>query len=219
MTRDVTFNFSILCYALILGNVITLETSSSTANEFLKPWDFDILLHDITERDLYLIADMEGVPYLNVSTSTLPPEFPVEGMVIGVNRRFMVNLLTRMMFRPKKYHANDVERKAGFRNVFFIMDTGSPYTFLSKSAMIALVGDNNVPSMLKVEIHGNQSLICYLSPPDKHFANVNILGMDFLEMKGAQVVTDWGQKTFTMYDAHSFRKMQTSSELIDDSTR
>ncbi len=115
------------------------------------------------------------------------------------------------------------ERKGLSVMIFFIMDSGSPYTFLSKSAISALVGDNddnngsnknnnNEPLMLKVEIHGDRSLICYLSTPDVHFANhVNVLGMDFLEMKGAQVVTDWKQRTFSMYDAHSlFRKTQTS---------
>jgi hypothetical protein len=49
-------------------------------------------------------------------------------------------------------------------------------------------------------------MICYLSPPDKHFADVNLLGMDFLEMKGGNLITDWHQKTFLLYDSISFKR-------------
>ena len=164
MAWNAIFYFYTLCYALgaiaigaialgaSLDTVITDERTSSSSNGFLRAWDIDILRHDITEKDLYLYAKME----VDQASSTLP----VEGMVIGMNRRFMLNILTRRMFRRKKYHS------------------ASPYTFLSKKAMSVMVGDddnnggNNMPLMLKVEIHGNQSLICYLSLPDKDFANV-----------------------------------------------
>jgi len=154
-----------------------------------RPLD-DVLLSDISEADLYMIAEMEGERYLNVSGGQ--PTFPVEGMVMGVHRRYMVNLLVRR----RNAHA--------FKNVVFMVDTGSPYTFLSRSAMEAVVGvGNNVPAMLRAEIHGEQSIVCYLSPADKSFADVNLLGMDFLEMKGAQMVTDWLQKSFVLHDRQS----------------
>jgi hypothetical protein len=160
--------------------------------KFLKPSDFDVLLNDINEIDLYLIGEMEGAQYLNVST--LQPVFPVEGMVMGMNKRYMVNLLAR---RKNTQH---------FRNVIFMVDTGSPYTFISKSTMEAMVGpDLNVPSIIKLEIQGETSMICYLSPPDKHFVDVNLLGMDFLEMKGAHLITDWPKKTFVLHDSNSYK--------------
>ena len=172
------------------------DASSSTfvidTVKFLKPSDFDVLLNDINETDLHLIAEMEGAPYLNVST--LQPVFPVEGMVMGMNKRYMVNLLAR---RKNTVH---------FKNVVFMVDTGSPYTFISKAAMEAMVGpDANVPSIIKLDIQGEHSMVCYLSPPDKHFADVNLLGMDFLEMKGAHLITDWPQKTFVLHDSNSYR--------------
>ena len=49
-----------------------------------------------------------------------------------------------------------------------------------------------------LEVHGDQSIVCYLSPPDKHFAEINLLGMDFLEMKRVQLDVDWRQKSFLM---------------------
>jgi hypothetical protein len=159
--------------------------------KFLKPSDFDVMLSDINETDLYLIGEMEGAQYLNVST--LQPVFPVEGMVMGMNKRYMVNLLAR---RKNTQH---------FRNVIFMVDTGSPYTFISKTTMEAVVGlDSNIPSIIKLEIQGENSMICYLSPPDKHFADVNLLGMDFMEMRGAHLITDWHQKTFALHDSNSY---------------
>ena len=154
--------------------------------KFLRPDDFDVLLTDIAESDLHLMAQLEGVGYLNVSNAE--PSFPVEGLIMGAHRRFMVNLLVRRRAMADSY-----------RNVIFMVDTGSPYTFLSTAAMAAIAGpDKNVLSMMRLEIHGNQSIVCYLSPPNKHFAEINLLGMDFLEMKRAQLNVDWVQKTFQM---------------------
>jgi len=142
---------------------------------------------DMTESDLHLMAELEGVGYLNVSSAE--PVFPVEGLIMGAHRRFMINLLVRRRAVP--VHE--------YRNVVFMVDTGSPYTFLSSAAMSAMVGaGNNVPSMIRLEIHGNQSLVCYLSAQDKHFAEINLLGMDWLEMKRAQLEVDWLQKSFVM---------------------
>ena len=153
--------------------------------KFLRPDDFDVLLTDMAESDLHLMAQLEGVGYLNISSAK--PSFPAEGLIMGAHRRFMVNLLVR--------------RRTGsdYRNVIFMVDTGSPYTFLSAAAMSAMVGpEKNVPAMMRLDIHGDQSIVCYLSPPDKHFAEINLLGMDFLETKRVQLDVDWQQKSFLM---------------------
>ena len=171
------------------------------AVNFMRPSDFDVLLNDINEADLFLIAEMEGAPYLNISASK--PVFPVEGMVMGTNRRYMVNLLVRR------------KNAQQYRNVVFMVDTGSPYTFLSKTAMEAMVGPNaNIPSILKLEIQGEDSIICYLSPPDKHFADVNLLGMDFLEMRGANLITDWHRKTFVLHDSRTFPSLLAPTRAV-----
>ena len=140
---------------------------------------------DITESDLHLMAELEGVGYLNVSSAE--PEFPVLGLIMGAHRLLMVNLLVRRRAVPEHE----------YRNVVFMVDTGSPYTFLSRAAMSALAGPvKNVPRMMRLEIHGVQALVCYLSPPGCRFAGINLLGMDWLEMMRAQLDVDWPQKTF-----------------------
>ena len=180
------FSLVIFC-SLVLG-VGCASVFVIDAFKFTRPYDFDVLLNDIHESDLHLIAQLDGVSYLNVSAETVP-HFPVEGMIMGGHKRLMVNLLVRL-------------RKANhYRNIVFMMDTGSPYTFLSYSAMEALVGSaHNIPAALRLEIHGTQSMVCYMSPEDKHFADINLLGTDFLEMKGIQMQMDWRQRTFQLYD-------------------
>ena len=186
-----------------IGLLILAMTISSNAQgvlvieavKFLRPYDYDVLLNDINENDLHLIAQMDGISYLNVSNSN--PEFPAEGMIMGAHNRLMINLLTR---RKRK--------TSEFRNVIYMVDTGSPYTFLSKSAIESISGSTeNIPAALKIEIQGSQSIVGYMSPPDKHFADINLLGMDFLQMKGAQIVTDWAQKTFKIYDSDTYNEL------------
>ena len=53
--------------------------------KFLRPDDFDVLLTDIAESDLHLMAQLEGVGYLNISSAV--PSFPAEGLIMGAQRR------------------------------------------------------------------------------------------------------------------------------------
>jgi hypothetical protein len=48
--------------------------------------------------------------------------------------------------------------------------------------MNALIGHHasHLPEQLQVFVHSKEVIKCYLSPRDKHFADVNVLGMDFL---------------------------------------
>jgi hypothetical protein len=64
----------------------------------------------------------------------------------------------------------------------FLINTGSPNTFFCEKAMEALVGKPacNVDTIMDVMIHTKKVIVCNLSPHDKHFADVNVLGMDFL---------------------------------------
>jgi hypothetical protein len=71
-------------------------------------------------------------------------------------------------------------------NVLFLIDTGSPNTFLSDKAREALVGNTgcNIGSMMGVSIQSLTNIECHISPHDKHFADVNVLGADFLVKNG-----------------------------------
>ncbi len=52
--------------------------------------------------------------------------------------------------------------------------------------MEALIGNpgSHLPQQLPVMIHAKKVIECHLSPRDKHFADVNVLGADFLVENG-----------------------------------
>jgi hypothetical protein len=199
-----TLIFSILLIICVLSaqqqmqNMIEASDESTLLVDTVKTTNFDILLTGIEQNDLYKMGEIEGKGYLNVSDSLLKPVFPVEGMIMqSYNHRLMINLLAR---RSATSEPNF------FRHVIFMVDSGSPYTFLSKTAMKALLPnaksssscglEEDVPSMMKVEIQGSHPIPCYLSPADKHFAEVNVLGVDFLHLIKGQLVFDWENMTF-----------------------
>lgn len=189
----------VLCLVHVLACVCSYPLVIDPV-KFLRPDDFDVVLTDMAESDLHLMAELEGVGYLNVSSAE--PVFPVEGWIMGMHKRFMVNLLVRRRAVPS----------LEYRNVVFIVDLGSPYTFLSSTAMSALVGPGNkVPGMMRLEIHGNQSLVAYLSPLDRNLAEINLLGMDWLEMMRVQLDVDWLQKTFLVRAGMCTRGLEINS--------
>lgn len=143
--------------------------------DYIKPSLQDILLTDITPEVIVKIAKKLKVEYLSRADS-VPASFPVEGLIHGNNKRLMVNLVCQ---RFGNHNAPAV-------NVIFLIDTGSPYSFLSPEAMEALVGQSgsNIPDQMDVLIHSTKTTACEVSPQDKHFADVNVLGMDFLYKNG-----------------------------------
>jgi hypothetical protein len=104
-----------------------------------------------------------GVGYLSPAAK-FPGSFPVDGEIYGPNNRLMINLVCR---------------RRG-RNTQAI--NGSPISYLSEKAMNALIGNtgSHLPKQLQVLVHSKEVIKCYLSPRDKHIAEVNVLGMDFL---------------------------------------
>ena len=66
-------------------------------------------------------------------------------------------------------------------NVVFLINTGSPVSCQSESVFKTLLPpDSKIPRIIDVQIHTEKVIQCYLSPKDKHFVDVNVLGMDFV---------------------------------------
>ncbi len=161
------------------------EEQSSTSSEsstgsihdppgYIKPSLQDMLLTDITADELLLIANLLEVEYLSPAT-TFPGSFPVSGRIHGTHKRLMVNLVCRRAGKNAKPI-----------NIVFLVDTGSPFSYLSGTAMDALIGKtgSNIVKAMDVVLHSHKSILCHLSPIDKHFADVNVLGMDFIYKNG-----------------------------------
>jgi hypothetical protein len=177
----------------------SMSTSSPTASEsstysihdppgYIKPSLQDILLTDITAEELLKIAERLGVDYLGPAAE-FPSSFPVDGKIHGNNKRLMVSLSCRKEGNNSKPI-----------NIIFLIDTGSPNTFLSDKAMEALVGKPgcNIGSTMDVMIHSDNVITCHLSPHDKHFADVNVLGMDFMAKNLLSLSMNYKKETFQL---------------------
>lgn len=161
-----------LAYAYVINNV-----------RLLKNPDFDA----ITEEDMRLVSATQNITYLNIST--LKPAFPVHGVIMATYDRYMINMLVR------RKSVTDTP----YRNIMFMIDTSSPYTFLAKSAMQAMLGTKEkFPDYLNIEIHGEPSLVCYSS-------DVNLLGLDFLRKHSVQIYTNWPHDTFSLYNVSTLQ--------------
>jgi hypothetical protein len=161
----------------------TNEASSLIMDDptYIAPNQQDMLLLDITAN--YLHHDLSacfGVQYLSVVPQDEELERyktrTVHGTIIGNNKRFMVNLPCRR--KSNRNYPTSPKAALPFHNVFFIVDTGSPHSYLCPEAISSLVGGNGspVPTLLKVELLTGGVLDFHVSPSGSHFADVNVLG-------------------------------------------
>ena len=175
------------------------STSSPTTSEssiysihdppgYIKPSLQDMLLTDITAEELLKIAEILEVDYLGPAAE-FPGSFPISGFIYGNNKRLMVSL---SCCRGKK-NSKPV-------NIIFLIDTGSPNTFLCEKALEALVGKPgcNIGTTMTVMIHSDTVVTCHLSPHDKHFSDVNVLGMDFLSKNLLSLSMDYDCEFFQL---------------------
>jgi hypothetical protein len=156
---------------------------------YIEPSCQDLLLTDITAENLPDIArDNFEIDYL--SAAQFPGQFPAKGHLVGVNHRLMINLVCR---RPSGQEVPAL-------NVVFLIDTGSPVSYLSKRAVEALIGkrSEHFPRTFKVVIHNGLTTECNISPSGSHFEDVNVLGMDYLFNNRLWPVMDYVSGTFNL---------------------
>jgi hypothetical protein len=149
---------------------------------YVSPSLFDILVTDITAA--YLQSDLSqrlGIGYLSTMTQEDALEqymkSIIHGSIITNNKRFLVNLPCRRA--SPRNDPSSPKSPLPFVNVFFLVDTGSPWSFVCPQAMEALtVGGprNPIPACLDVELLTGNPLELHLSPSASHFSGINLLG-------------------------------------------
>ena len=163
---------------------------------YIKPSLQDLLLTDIDTKVLREIARTMEVEYLG--HASFPGSFPVEGRIWVPNHRLMVNLVCR----------RQTKSDSPTRNIVFLIDTGSPVTYLCQAAMESLIGKGcNLPQTLFVEIHTEEVIQTHISPKESHFAEVNVLGMDFLCKNRVFPVPNWSKETFNLCATSTFGRL------------
>lgn len=149
---------------------------------YLAPCKFDVLLTDITAaylaHDLSSLFEVQYLSHLqNGEELVRYKKRKVYGSIIGNNKRFLLNLPCRRV--SARNDPSSPKKPFPFVNIFFLVDTGSPFSFVCTEAMEALCGGNQgnpIPNCVNAELLTGNPLEFHLSPNDSHFSDINILG-------------------------------------------
>ena len=125
------------------------ESTSPTSSEgseihdnpdYIPPNQQDMLLTDVTSQILHTrISEELGVEYLSkVDSNAENQRAPLDGRLYGLNKRLMVNVVSRRMSRRKSTGPDYPSY-----NIIFLCDTASPNTFICEEAMLALMKENS----------------------------------------------------------------------------
>ena len=141
----------------------------------------DLMLSDVTEEVLRAdIASMLGVTHL-APASADDVVWPVRALLYGVFGRAMVSLVVSAAARAPGKAARSV-------NVIFVVDTGSPYTFMPQSTFAALGYNDALPQSASLRVHGVNMTVL---PSRSHFKDVNVLGTDFFVRARCSLMLDY----------------------------
>ena len=163
------------------------DTASESALGSQDPQNkLNIVLSDITPE--YLKTDLSTllkVQYLSPLTGAQASEwyskkFKIPGLIVGSKNRFMVNLPICRNSCRYMYSPTCPKEELPFFNVFFLVATASPYSFVSKEVMEALLEGNignPLPSSIKAELITGDTLEFHLCP-----AGVTVLGGNALSI-------------------------------------
>ncbi|RIA85763.1 hypothetical protein C1645_360808 [Glomus cerebriforme] len=156
----------------------------------LYPVDmFDLLLFDVRSKDLHdHVSKRLKVEYLS---DTLYTELKdVNGIIFGPYLRIMVSL--------------PIQIKRKRKNVHFVVDTGSPKTFVCEEVYEAFkmtISDSSVHNILL----NNKPTVVYLPPINSHFIETNVLGTEYLKAVGANLTINFDNENVSI----SFENYET----------
>jgi hypothetical protein len=133
-----------------------------------SPTDFDVLLTDVHSHELHHdISKMLGTTYLGDATSDDVNE--ASGIVWGPHNRVFIAAIVK------------IGKENKIKHVHFLVDTGSPFTYICDEVLQSFkktISNPNNPFSVRIN---NKPITALISPEDKHFKDMNILGTDFMK--------------------------------------
>lgn len=156
------------------------------------PIMLDVLISDVDSNKLHgKLSEILNKKYLS---NTTQESDNVEGILFGDFQRLFCTMTLNV--------------KGIVRNVHFLVDTGSPRTYiceevLNKYNMHILYPDD--PFVVKL----NKREISVKVSQEERYKDLNLLGTDFLHAYGAKLFVDFEEKCFTI-------KFQTSDSNSND---
>ena len=157
---------------------------------YIAPEAQNFDLSDITKDIINYVARESNTVHL--APYQYNPAFPAEGEIYGLNKRLLINLAIK--YRPFQQPAP----LDHYLNVICLINTASPYSYLSGETIKALVGCETSPSVINAFVHSNWVIECHQSPSTSKFANVNVLGMDFLSKNKLSIFINYCDNKFTL---------------------
>jgi hypothetical protein len=142
-----------------------------------SPSEFDVLISDIKDADFQSVAQELQCP-ARLTPVQLDATFPVQGLLYGPSHRIIVPIV--------------VQKRLDRVLVLFVLDTGSPNTYLRADTLSALGHQESIPESTQVSIHG---MAMTVFPSHAHFSNVDLLGADFLRAIYADLRVNYLQLT------------------------
>ena len=143
-----------------------------------QPQMFDLLLLDISSKDLHSkISEKLNIQYLHEFIGNVPSKF--SGIVYGPNRRVFFPIV--------------VEVRKQKRMVIFLLDTGSPSTYICQEVWDSFKMDTSRERMTAKLNDRNQ--IVFLPPLNCHFSDMSILGTDYMDANNCVLRIDFSRSS------------------------
>jgi len=141
----------------------------------------DMLLIDVNANDLHEeISKRLEIKYLSDSLPIHASD--VRGTVFGRNSRIFLSMTLEMQEKVK--------------NIHFLLDTGSPLTFLSQEVLNSF-GVETPDRPLRVRIN-NHLTTASLSPATSHYPDINILGTGYLVDIDAELTVNFKRNNVSL---------------------
>lgn len=156
----------------------------NTHSPLVLPDTYEILITDIKDSDLLSIGRELGVKRLESITDASAVRFPVYGIMRGISTRMFVPLV--------------VSKRNLSIHVIFLIDTGSPNTYIRTDTLEKLGCQDYIPTDVNVDIQG-VTLTVY--PSHSHFDNVDLLGQDFMSCRNVKMVADYRRKVVLLEES------------------
>jgi len=165
----------------ILDHILVMDAPYEVVN--LE--DFDIVLTDM-HRDVIRTLEIDGVKHLSLADSTCFPPFDTErttmkGVTFGEQDRVLVRAV--------------LSSRGKFVNAIMLVDTASPFTFLTEETFKALGINRQDQSIASPCIVINGRPLC-VHESKGHFKEVDVLGTDFLAF--GELCVNYPNKTATI---------------------
>ncbi|KAL1964762.1 hypothetical protein VTN77DRAFT_6629 [Rasamsonia byssochlamydoides] len=165
---------------------------------YVTPDQFDVFLADVTYSKLKTdMSQIFGVEYLSQATDADAKHISDIDQAISHGETYRTIYPCVVCIRDKAYW------------VFFIIDSGAPFTYLSSQACKVFGIKEGKPKSARLAGH---NCIIRMSPSSSHFHDVNILGADFCCLHNITVWHDYYKHKATLYFGHDWEVMKKKAE-------